>query len=186
NLMQEGQSTAYFNERLNGATLNYPTNDKELYTNKLDLSGKYDIGITFNVTDFSPFDTGGDSRTNPFEEGGNDMNLASLEQTAPTTSIHPRYILSKPKYKQYPCLYMKELKNKFELDRTSKWARIKFRIKVQLKSQFRILPRHSLVKISYLELQTSKLADAYHSGKITSRATTFMKSPRPNSEFNEL
>src|SRR5262249_20265867 len=87
NLMQEGQSTAYFNERLNGATLNYPTNDKELYTNKLDLSGKYDIGITFNVTDFSPFDTGGDSRTNPFEEGGNDMNLASLEQTAPTTSI---------------------------------------------------------------------------------------------------
>src|SRR5262249_37550035 len=114
------------------------------------------------------------------------MNLASLEQTAPTTSIHPRYILSKAKYKQYPCLYMKELKNKFGLDRTSKWARIKFRIKVQLKSQFRILPRHGLVKILYLELQTSKLADSYCSGKLTSRATTFMKRPRPNSEFNEF
>src|SRR5262249_62068060 len=114
------------------------------------------------------------------------MNLASLEQTAPTTSIHPRYILSKAKYKQYPCLYMKELKNKFGLDRTSKWARIKFRIKVQLKSQFRILPQHGLVKISYLEIQISKLSDACRSGKLKSRTTTFIKSQRTNLRFNEL
>ena len=30
-LMQEKQSIAYFSEKLNGATLNYPTYDKELY-----------------------------------------------------------------------------------------------------------------------------------------------------------
>src|SRR5262249_22363338 len=114
------------------------------------------------------------------------MNLASLEQTAPTTSIHPRYILSKPKYKQYPYLYMKELKNKFGLDRTSKWARIKFRIKVQLKSQFRILPQHGLVKISYLEIQTSKWADSCCIGKLTSRPTTFMKRPQPILDVNAL
>jgi len=30
-LMQEKQPIAYFSEKLNGATLNYPTYDKELY-----------------------------------------------------------------------------------------------------------------------------------------------------------
>src|SRR5262249_30835281 len=182
----EGRSIAYFNERLNGVALNYPTNDEEPYTDKLDLSGKYDIGLTFNVTDFSPFDTGGDSRTNPFEEGGNDMNLASLKQAASTTSIHPRRILTKPKYKRYPCLYMKKLKNKFGLDRTFKWVRNKFRIKVRLKSQFEILLECGPLNWPYLELQTSNWANSSCLGKITSGPTTFMKIPRPNSEFNTL
>ena len=31
-LMQEKRPIAYFNEKLNGAALNYPTYDKELYT----------------------------------------------------------------------------------------------------------------------------------------------------------
>ena len=31
-LMQEGRPIAYFNKKLSGATLNYPTYDKELYT----------------------------------------------------------------------------------------------------------------------------------------------------------
>ena len=30
-LMQEGHPIAYFSEKLNGAALNYPTYDKELY-----------------------------------------------------------------------------------------------------------------------------------------------------------
>ena len=30
-LMQDGRPIAYFSEKLNGATLNYPTYDKELY-----------------------------------------------------------------------------------------------------------------------------------------------------------
>ena len=41
---------------------------------KLDLPGEYNISATFNVSDLSPFDVGDDSRTNPFEEKGNDEN----------------------------------------------------------------------------------------------------------------
>jgi hypothetical protein len=47
---------------------------------KLDLPGEYTISATFNVSDLSPFDVGDDSRTNPFEERGNDGNQqASLK-----------------------------------------------------------------------------------------------------------
>jgi hypothetical protein len=41
---------------------------------KLDLPGEYNISATFNVSDFSLFDVGDDSRSNPFEERGNDEN----------------------------------------------------------------------------------------------------------------
>ena len=40
---------------------------------KLDLPGEYNVSATFNVSDLSYFDGGADSRTNPFEEGGNDV-----------------------------------------------------------------------------------------------------------------
>ena len=40
---------------------------------RIDLPGEYQVSATFNVADLSPFDNvGADSRTNPFEEGGND------------------------------------------------------------------------------------------------------------------
>ena len=41
---------------------------------KLALPGDYNISATFNVSDLSPFDVGDDSRSNPFEERGNDEN----------------------------------------------------------------------------------------------------------------
>ena len=41
---------------------------------KLDLPGEYNISAIFNVSDLSPFDVSDDSRTNPFEERGNDEN----------------------------------------------------------------------------------------------------------------
>ena len=41
---------------------------------KVDLPGEYNISATFNVSDLSPFDVGEDSRSNPFEERGNDGN----------------------------------------------------------------------------------------------------------------
>ena len=43
---------------------------------KLDLPSEYQVSATFNVTDLSLFDAGDefDSRTNPFQEGGNDEN----------------------------------------------------------------------------------------------------------------
>jgi hypothetical protein len=40
----------------------------------LDLPGEYNISATFNVSDLSLFDVGDDSRSNPFEERGNDEN----------------------------------------------------------------------------------------------------------------
>ena len=48
----------------------------------MDLLGEYNISATFNVYDLSPFDVGNDSRTNPFEEKGNDENQqASLKDS---------------------------------------------------------------------------------------------------------
>jgi hypothetical protein len=41
---------------------------------KLDLPGEYNTSATFNVSDLSLFDVGDDSRSNPFEERGNDEN----------------------------------------------------------------------------------------------------------------
>ena len=41
---------------------------------KVDLPGEYNVSASFNVSDLSPFDAGDDSRSNPFEERGNDGN----------------------------------------------------------------------------------------------------------------
>ena len=46
---------------------------------KLDLLSEYNISATFNVSDLSPFDVGEDSRTNPFEERGNDENRKAFK-----------------------------------------------------------------------------------------------------------
>jgi hypothetical protein len=43
-------------------------------TYKVDLLGKYNVSATFNISNLSHFDAGGDSRTNLFEERGNDGN----------------------------------------------------------------------------------------------------------------
>ena len=43
---------------------------------KLDLSGKYNISATFNVSDLSPLDVGDNLRMNPFEEGGGMMRIS--------------------------------------------------------------------------------------------------------------
>ena len=40
----------------------------------MDLPGEYNVSATFNVFNLSPFDVGEDSRSNPFEERGNDGN----------------------------------------------------------------------------------------------------------------
>ena len=41
---------------------------------KMDLSGMYHVSAILNVTNTFPFDPCGDSRSNPFEERGNDGN----------------------------------------------------------------------------------------------------------------
>ena len=40
---------------------------------------EYNISATFNVSDLSHFDVGDDSRTNPFEESGNDENQQAFK-----------------------------------------------------------------------------------------------------------
>ena len=44
---------------------------------KVDLLGEYNVSATFNVSDIYLFDVGDDSRTNPFEERGNDTIQAT-------------------------------------------------------------------------------------------------------------
>ena len=48
---------------------------------KLDLSSKYNVCATFNVSDLSPFNVGDelDLRTNPFQEEGNDEDIVSTK-----------------------------------------------------------------------------------------------------------
>ena len=46
---------------------------------KLDLQGKYNVSATFNVSDLTHFDAGSDSRSNPFQQGGNDMSPTTPE-----------------------------------------------------------------------------------------------------------
>jgi hypothetical protein len=40
---------------------------------KIDLPGEYGVSVTFNVVDLTLFDTDFDSRSNPFEERGDDV-----------------------------------------------------------------------------------------------------------------
>ena len=41
---------------------------------KVDLPGEYGVSATFNVSDLTLFDVGDDSRSNPFEERGDDVD----------------------------------------------------------------------------------------------------------------
>ena len=60
---------------------------------KIDLPGEYgNVSGTFNVSNLSLFDIGDDSRMNPFEERGNDENMAPQEGS----SKDPLYIPGGP------------------------------------------------------------------------------------------
>ena len=64
---------------------------------KLDLPGEYNISATFNVSDLSLFDVGDDSRTNPFEERGNDENQQAFKDplhvpVGPITKVRSKKI----------------------------------------------------------------------------------------------
>ena len=47
---------------------------------KVDLSGEYGVSATFNVSDLTLFDVGDDSRSNPFEERGDDANQPNTKR----------------------------------------------------------------------------------------------------------
>jgi len=44
------------------------------------LPGKYGVSATFNVSDLTLFDVGDDSRSNPFEERGDDTNKPNTKR----------------------------------------------------------------------------------------------------------
>ena len=47
---------------------------------KVDLPGEYGVGVTFNVFDLTLFDVGNDSRSNPFEERGDDADQPNTKR----------------------------------------------------------------------------------------------------------
>ena len=47
---------------------------------KVDLPGKYGVSATFNVSDLTLFDVGDDSRSNPFEERGDDADQPNTKR----------------------------------------------------------------------------------------------------------
>jgi len=56
---------------------------------KLDLPGEYNVSVTFNVTDLSPFDVGDDLRANPFQEEGNDGDQGTASKDLVQVPIGP-------------------------------------------------------------------------------------------------
>ena len=50
---------------------------------KIDLPGEYSVSATFNVADLTLFDTDIDSRSNPFEERGDDADQPKNTSTDP-------------------------------------------------------------------------------------------------------
>jgi hypothetical protein len=56
---------------------------------ELDLPGEYNVSATFNVTDWSPFDVGGDLRANPFQEEGNDGDQGTTSKDLVQVPIGP-------------------------------------------------------------------------------------------------
>ena len=96
NTIIERQSITYFSEKLNRAALKYPIYDLELYafvralknwqhylciiddTCQIQLPSKYGVSTIFDITNSSCYYAGVDSRTNRFEEGGNDMDHGAI------------------------------------------------------------------------------------------------------------
>ena len=56
---------------------------------KLYLPGKYDVSVTFNVTNLSPFDVGEDLRANPFQDEGNDGDQGIISKDLVQVPIGP-------------------------------------------------------------------------------------------------
>ena len=89
---------------------------------KLDLPGEYNVSATFNVSDLSPFNDSADLRTNPFQEGGDDVSTSTQAQTA-DPEVLPSGPITRSKAKQFrevlilKCLQVSEsLNNAYALE----------------------------------------------------------------------
>jgi hypothetical protein len=75
---------------------------------KIDLPGEYGVSATFNVVDLTLFDTDFDSRSNPFEERGDDVDQPR------NTSNDPLHVANGPMTRS-KTKALKEALNKKEL-----------------------------------------------------------------------
>ncbi|KAL4384127.1 hypothetical protein GQ457_15G018010 [Hibiscus cannabinus] len=67
---------------------------------KLDLPGEYNVSATFNVSDLTPFDGPSDLRTNPFQEGEDDVSTSSSAHIA-DPEVLPQGPVTRSKAKQF-------------------------------------------------------------------------------------
>ncbi|KAL4281592.1 hypothetical protein GQ457_03G017220 [Hibiscus cannabinus] len=67
---------------------------------KLDLLGEHNVSATFNVSDLTPFDDPSDLRTNPFQEGGDDVSTSSSAHIA-DPEVLPQGPVTRSKAKQF-------------------------------------------------------------------------------------
>ncbi|KAL4388859.1 hypothetical protein GQ457_09G017710 [Hibiscus cannabinus] len=67
---------------------------------KLDLSGEYNVSATFNVSNLTLFDDPSDLRTNPFQEGGDDVSTSSSARVA-DPEVLPQGHVTRSKAKQF-------------------------------------------------------------------------------------
>ncbi|KAL4386668.1 hypothetical protein GQ457_09G018020 [Hibiscus cannabinus] len=67
---------------------------------KLDLPGEYTVSATFNISDLTPFYDSTDLRSNPFQEGGDDVSTS-----APAPIVDPEVLpqgpITRSKAKQF-------------------------------------------------------------------------------------
>ncbi|KAL4348832.1 hypothetical protein GQ457_17G008640 [Hibiscus cannabinus] len=67
---------------------------------KLDLPGEYNVSATFNVSDLTPFDDPSDLRTNPSQEGGDDVSTSSSAHVV-DPKVLPQGPVTRSKAKQF-------------------------------------------------------------------------------------
>ncbi|KAK8985764.1 hypothetical protein V6N11_021617 [Hibiscus sabdariffa] len=67
---------------------------------KLDLPGEYNVSATFNVSDLTPYDDSADLRTNPFQEGGDDVSTFEPTQKS-DPEVLPQGPITRSKAKQF-------------------------------------------------------------------------------------
>ncbi|KAL4309020.1 hypothetical protein GQ457_01G019900 [Hibiscus cannabinus] len=74
---------------------------------KIDLPGDFNVSATFNVSDLSPYDDSTDLRTNPFQEGGNDVSTSS-STTVADPEVLPQGPVTRSKAKQFSSFQLNE------------------------------------------------------------------------------
>ncbi|KAK8600731.1 hypothetical protein V6N12_050582 [Hibiscus sabdariffa] len=85
---------------------------------KVDLPGEYNVSATFNISDLTPFIDSADLRSNPFQEGGDDVST-SVPATIVDPEVLPQGPITRSKAKQFRealSLICAKLSDSFDID----------------------------------------------------------------------